>query len=62
MGITRSRQKKWLGLIMRGLPKTIPEGRMEVKRTIGRLRMILLDKVMKEDNSKSKERAGQDDE
>lgn len=47
---------------MRGLPKTIPEGRMEVKRTIGRLRMILLDKVMKEDNSKSKERAGQDDE
>ena len=44
------------------LLRTIIEGRMEGKKTKGRLRMMLLDWMMKEGYSKLKERAGQRDE
>ena len=39
----RSRQRKWLGYVMRGdsLLKATIEGRMERKKTRGRLRMLL---------------------
>ena len=64
IGIIRSRQRKWLGHIMRGdsLLRTIIEGRMEGKKTRGRPRMMLLDWMMEEDYSKLKERARQRDE
>src|SRR5688572_21649614 len=59
--IIRSRQRKWLGHIMRGdsLLRIIIEGRMEGKKTRGRPRMLLLDWMMEdryiEDYSKLKE-------
>ena len=64
IGIIRSRQRKWLGHIMRGdsLLRTIIEGRMEGKKTRGRPRMMLLDWMMEKDYSKLKERARQRDE
>ena len=46
----RSRQRKWLGYVMRGnsqLKATI-EGRMEGKKTRGRPRMMLLDWMIEE--------------
>src|SRR5688572_26861967 len=48
IGIIRSRLRKWLGNIMRGdsLLTTVIEGRMEVKKTRGRQRMMLLDWMM----------------
>ncbi len=60
IGIIRSRQRNWLGHIMRGdsLLRTIIEGRMEGKKKRGRPRMMLLDWMLKEDYSKLKEKAG----
>ena len=60
IGIVRSRQRNWLGHIMRGgfLLRTIIEGRMEGKKKKGRPRMMLLDWMLKEDYSKLKEKAG----
>jgi len=62
IGTIRSRQRKWLGHIMRGdsLLRAIIEGRMEGKKTRGRPRIMLLDWMM-EGYSKLKERAGQRD-
>src|SRR6218665_1873253 len=59
IGIIRSRQRNWLGHIMRGdtLLRTIIEERMEGKKKRGRPRM-LLDWMLKEDYSKLKEKAG----
>ena len=64
IGIIRSRQRKWLGHIMRGdsLLRIIIEGRMEGKKTRGRPRMMLLDWMMEEDYSKLKERSRKRDE
>ena len=64
IGIIRSRQRKWLGRIMRGdsLLRIIIEGRMEGKKTRGRPRMMLLDWMMEEDYGKLKERARKRDE
>ena len=64
IGIIRSRQRKWMGHIMRGdsLLRIIIEGRMEGKKTRGRPRMMLLDWMMEEDYSKLKERARKRDE
>ena len=52
--------ENWLGHIIRGdsLLRTIIEGRMEGKKKRGRLRMMILDLMMKEDYGKLKERAG----
>jgi len=60
IGIIQSRQRNWLGHIMRGdsLIRTIIEERMEEKKKRGRPRMMLLDRMMKEDYSTLKERAG----
>ena len=46
----RSRQRKWLGYVMRGdsLLKAIIEGRMEGKKTRGRPRTMLLDWMIEE--------------
>ena len=46
----RSRQRKWLGYVMRGdsLLKPIIEGRMEGKKTRGRPRTMLLDWISEE--------------
>src|SRR6218665_3265029 len=59
IGVIRSRQRNWLGHIMRGdsLLRTIINGRMEGKKKRGRPRMMLLDWMMKEDYSKLKARA-----
>ena len=59
IGTIRSRQRNWLGHIMRGgsILRTIIEGRMEGKKR-GRPRMMLLDWMMKEEYRKLKERAG----
>jgi len=61
IGIIRSRQRNWLSHIMRGdsLLKTIIEGRMKGKKKRRRPRMMLLDWMMKEENSKFKERGGE---
>src|SRR6218665_962957 len=58
--IIRSRQRNWLGHIMRGdsLLRTIIEGRMEGKKKRGKPRMMLLDWMLTEDYSKLKEKAG----
>ena len=60
IGIIRSRQRNWLGHIMRGdsLLRPIIQLRMEGKKKIGRPRMMLLDWMLKEDYNKLKERAG----
>jgi len=59
IGIIRSRQRNWLGHIMRvdSLLRTIIKGRMEGKKKRGRPRMMLLDWMMKDDYNKLKERA-----
>src|SRR6218665_2883232 len=50
IGIIRSRQRNWLGNIMRGdsILRTIIVGRMEGKKKRGRPRMMLLVWMMKE--------------
>ena len=60
IGIIRSRQRNWLGHIMRGdsILRTIIVGRMEGKKKRGRPRIMLPDWMLKEDYSKLKERAG----
>lgn len=61
-GIIRSRQRKWLCPIMRkdSLLRSIIEGRMEKKKTSESPRIImLLDCMMKEDQSMVMERAEQ---
>src|SRR6218665_498485 len=57
--IIRTRQRNWMGHIMRGdsLQTEITEGRMEDKRGWGRPRQKLLDWVMSEGYSKRKEEA-----
>ena len=49
-----------MGKIIRGhsLLRMIIEGRMKGKKTRGKLRMMLLDRMRREDNSKLKKRAG----
>jgi len=57
IGIIRSRQRNWLGHIMRGdsLLRIIIEGRMGRKKKKVKPRMMLLDWMLKEDYSKLKE-------
>ena len=58
IGIIRSRQRNWLGHIMRedSLLRTIIDGRLEgnKKNDVTRQRMMLLDWMLKEDYSKLK--------
>ena len=59
-GIIRSRQRNWLGHVMRGdsLIRIITQKRMKGKKKRGRPRMIFLYWMMKEEYKKLKERAG----
>src|SRR6218665_1271173 len=58
IGVIQSRQRNWLGHILRGdfLLRTIIEGRMERKKKRGRPRTMLLNWLMKEDYSKLKKK------
>ena len=59
MDIIRTRQKNWIGYILRGnsLQREIMEGRMEGKRGRGRPRQKLMDWMMEDGYWTIKERA-----
>ena len=59
MDIIRTRQKNWIGHILRGnsLQREIMEGRMEGKRGRGRPRQKLMDWMMEDGYGKLKEKA-----
>src|SRR6218665_3710917 len=59
MDIIRTRQKNWIGHMLRGnsLQREIMEGRMEGKRGRGRPRQKLMDWMMEEGYGKLKEKA-----
>jgi len=56
MDIIRTRQKNWIGHIIRGntLQREIMEGRMEEKRGRGRSRQKLMDWMMEDEYGKLK--------
>ena len=59
MDIIRTRQKNWIGHILRSnsLQREIMEGRMEGKRGRGRIRQKLMDWMMEDGYWKLKEKA-----
>jgi len=48
MHILRKTQRTWIGHKLRALLRNIIEGRMEWRRTRGRPRQMMLDRMMKE--------------
>jgi len=59
MDVIRTRQKNWIGHILRGnsLQREIMEGRMEGKRGTGRPRQKLMDWMIEDGYGKLKEKA-----
>ena len=59
MDIIRTRQKNWIGHILRGnsIHRKILEGRMEGKRGIGRPRQKFMDWLMEDGHGKLDEKA-----
>ena len=55
----RERQRKWIGHTLRNdsLLRTVIEGRMEGRKTVGRPRQMMLDWMMKDGYSRLKEEA-----